>query len=77
MEGNDYNEKISPIVKNSSIRVMLVMIVMLELELQQLGIKQHTFMGNWRRKYLWNNQKDSRSKENSILYTSSKDLFTD
>lgn len=38
-EGVDFNKVFSPVVKHSSIRVMLVMVTMFDLELEQLDVK--------------------------------------
>ena len=38
-EGVDFNEVFSPVVKHSSIRVLLVMVALFDLELKQLDVK--------------------------------------
>ena len=38
-EGIDYNEIFSPVVKHSSIRVLLALVAQFDLELQQLDVK--------------------------------------
>ena len=39
MEGIDYNNILSPIVKHTSIRILLAIVAMNDLELEQLDVK--------------------------------------
>jgi len=39
MEGIDYNEIFSHVVKHSSIQILLALVALYELELDQLGVK--------------------------------------
>ena len=39
MEGVDYNEVFSPVVKHSSIRILLALVAQLDLELVQIDVK--------------------------------------
>ena len=45
-EGMDYNEVFSPVVKHSSIRILLVIVVQFDLELVQLDVKTVFLHGN-------------------------------
>ena len=58
-EGIDFIEIFSPVVKMSSIRVILGLVVALDLECEQLDVKLHSFMVNWGKKFIWSNQKAS------------------
>ena len=49
-EGIDYNEVFSPVVKHSSIRVLLALVAQLNLELVQLDVKTTFYMETWKRK---------------------------
>ena len=42
-EGIDYNEVFSPIVKHSSIRILLALVAQMNMELVQLGCKNSFF----------------------------------
>ena len=45
-EGIDYNEVFSPVVKHKSIRVLLAMVSVFNLELDQLDVKTNFLHGN-------------------------------
>ena len=45
-EGIDYNEVFSPVVKHSSIRVLLALVAQLNLELVQLDVKTSFLHGD-------------------------------
>ena len=45
-EGIDYNEVFSPVVKHKSIRVLLAMVSVFNLELDQLDVKTAFLHGN-------------------------------
>ncbi|KAH9659867.1 hypothetical protein KPL70_024018 [Citrus sinensis] len=45
-EGVDFNEIFSPVVKHSSIRILLAMVALLDLELEQMDVKTAFFHGN-------------------------------
>ncbi|KAH9668944.1 hypothetical protein KPL70_021590 [Citrus sinensis] len=45
-EGVDFNEMFSPIVKHSSIRILLAMVALLDLELEQMDVKTPFLHGN-------------------------------
>ena len=46
-EGVDYNETFSPVVKNTSIRVLLAIVAHQDFALKQLDVKT-TFLATWR-----------------------------
>ena len=45
-EGIDYNEVFSPVVKHSSIRILLALVAQYELDLHQLGVKTAFLYGD-------------------------------
>ena len=45
-EGIDYNEVISPVVKHSSIRILLALVAQYELDLDQLDVKTAFLYGD-------------------------------
>ena len=45
-EGIDYNEVYSPVVKHSSIRILLALVAQYELDLDQLDVKTTFLHGN-------------------------------
>ena len=55
-EGIDYNEIFSPVVKHSSIRILLALVAQFNLELAQLDVKTAFCMEIWKKKYIWRNQ---------------------
>ena len=52
-EGIDFNEVFSPIVKHSSIRVLLAMVALFDLELEQLDVKITFLHGDLEEKNLY------------------------
>ena len=46
-EGIDYNEIFSPVVKHSSIQILLALVAQYELELYQFDVKTTFFHGNF------------------------------
>jgi len=50
-ESIDYNEVFSPVVHRTPIRVLLAFIAPFDLELEQLDIRLHSFMGSWRMRF--------------------------
>ncbi|KAK9220923.1 hypothetical protein WN944_009347 [Citrus x changshan-huyou] len=45
-KGVDFNEKFSPVLKHSSIRILLAMVALLDLELEQMDVKTTFLHGN-------------------------------
>jgi hypothetical protein len=43
-EGIDFNEVFPPVVRHTSIRVMLAIVALFDLELEQLDVKLYFFM---------------------------------
>ena len=57
LEGTDFHEIFSPIVKLVSIHVVLALVMLLDLELVQLDVKTVLHGVFWKRGCIWNNQK--------------------
>jgi hypothetical protein len=58
-----YFDKIfSPVVKMTSIRTILSLVVVEYLHLEQLDVKQLFSMGIWRKRFICNNHRGMRSK---------------
>uniref|UniRef100_A0A2N9IQA1 Reverse transcriptase Ty1/copia-type domain-containing protein n=1 Tax=Fagus sylvatica TaxID=28930 RepID=A0A2N9IQA1_FAGSY len=67
--GIDYDKAFSPVVRHTSIRAVLALVADQDLELEQLDVKTAfllSFMGIWRKRFSWNNQ---RGSSNLIGYT--------
>jgi len=54
-EGIDFNEIFSPVVRLTTIRVVLAMCAIFDLHLEQLDVKLHFFMENLKKKYICSN----------------------
>uniref|UniRef100_A0A2N9HUM1 Integrase catalytic domain-containing protein n=1 Tax=Fagus sylvatica TaxID=28930 RepID=A0A2N9HUM1_FAGSY len=61
--GIDYDEVFSPVIRHTSIRAVLALVANQDLELEQLDVKTRSFMGIWRKKFSWYNQKGSRKPD--------------
>ncbi|GJR70396.1 retrovirus-related pol polyprotein from transposon TNT 1-94 [Tanacetum coccineum] len=59
-EGIDYNEVFSPVVKHSSIRILLALVAHYDLELVQIDVNTTFLSGDLKRKSIWFIQKDSK-----------------
>ena len=70
----DYNEIFSPIVRHTSIHVLLALVATMDIELDQLDVKTTFLHGNWRKIFWWNNQEVLRCKERKILSVGWKGL---
>ena len=55
VEGIDYHEVFSPVVKHTSIRLILAMVTLEDFELEQLDLKTAFLHGNWKRRFIWSN----------------------
>ena len=51
LEDIDYTEIFSPVVKMSTIRLVLGMVAAENLHLEQLDMKKHSFMVTWRKTF--------------------------
>ncbi|CAL8169106.1 unnamed protein product [Prunus armeniaca] len=67
-KGIDFEEIFSPVVKMSSIRVVLGLAASLNLEIKQLDVTIAFFTEILKKKSTWSSQKDSKSKEKKIWY---------
>jgi ATP-binding cassette subfamily B (MDR/TAP) protein 1 len=56
-EGIDFNEIFSPVVRLTTIRVVLAMRAIFDLHLEQLDVKLHFFMENLKKKFICSNQR--------------------
>ena len=56
-EGIDYNEIFSPIVKHTSIQMLLAIVVQFDLKLEQMDVKTVFLHGELEEKIEWNNLK--------------------
>ena len=56
-EGIDFNEIFSPVVRLTTIRVVLAMCAIFDLHLEQLDVKLHFFMENLKKKFICSNQR--------------------
>ena len=65
-KGIDFDEILSPIVKMTSIRTVLSVVVVDDLHLEQLDVKTNFSMEIWRRKFTCNNQRDMISRVRRI-----------
>ena len=69
-KGIDFDEIFSPVVKMSSIRVVLGVAASIDLEVEQLDVKTAFLMETWRKISTWSNRKASRSKAKSTWFAS-------
>jgi Reverse transcriptase (RNA-dependent DNA polymerase) len=65
--GVDFNEIFSLVVKHSSIRVILSLVVNLDLKLVNLMLRRISYMVTWMRKFICHNQKVLLINQISIL----------
>ena len=65
-EGNDYNEIFSPIVKHSSIQILLAQVAKYELELDQLDVKSTFLYDNLEEESICLNRWGSKLQEKRI-----------
>eukprot|EP00253_Pinus_taeda_P035207 PITA_35207 len=63
-KGIDFDEIFSPVVKMTSIRTILSLVVVEDVHLQQLDIKTTFLCGIWRKRYICSNHKDMRYMNN-------------
>lgn len=67
-EGVDYNEIFSPVVKHTSIRVLLSIVAHGDMELDQLDVKTGFLHGDLMRKFICSNLKDTRLWTRNVMY---------
>ena len=67
-KGVDYDEIFSPVVRHTSIKVVLAMVAHLDMELEQMDVKTVFFMMIWRSRFTWNSQKGLVSLDKSIWF---------
>ena len=61
-EGIDFNEIFSPVVRLTTVRVVLALCALFDLHLEQLDVKWHFFMEILKKKYICSSQKVLRKK---------------
>ena len=62
-KGIDYAKIFSPIVKLTSIRILLSVVASENLHLEQMDVKQHFYMEIWRKRSICSNRKDCCSRQ--------------
>jgi len=75
-EGVDFNEIFSPVVRLTTIRMVLAMCVVFDLHLEQLDVKTAFFMENLKKRYICFNQKALRNKEEKTWFAGYLNLCT-
>ncbi|CAM8972007.1 unnamed protein product [Rhodiola kirilowii] len=76
-KGVDYDEIFSPVVKMTSIRVVLGLVASMILELEQMDVKRAFPMVKLKKNYTWNNRRDLKKKAKRTWYASSIKACTD
>src|SRR3954463_4158183 len=66
-EGVDYDEIFSPVVKHTSIRMLLSLVAQLNMELEQLDVKTAFLHGELEEPFTWLSQKVSRRQGRPCL----------
>lgn len=64
----DFKEVFSHMVKNASIRVIMALTTVNDIELDQLNPKQHFCMGDYMKSYIWPNLKNMKTLRNQNMY---------
>ena len=69
-EGINFTEMFSPVVKHSSIRIILVMVALLDMELEQMDVKTTFLHGNLEEQLLMKQSEgfDTRGRKTMFLY---------
>jgi hypothetical protein len=67
-KGIDFDEIFSPVVKMTSIRTILSLVVVEDLHLEQLDVKTVFSMGIWRKRFICSSERGMRSKGRRIWY---------
>jgi hypothetical protein len=66
----DYNETFAPVAKFTSIRSILALAALEDMEIHQMDVKSHFSMASLKRRFTWSNLKGSCTKEMNILCVS-------
>ena len=75
-EGVDYNEVFSPVVKHSSIRILLALVAQLDLELVQMDVKTAFLHGDLEEKIYMNQPNGFKvAGKKKIVYKLEKSMY--
>ncbi|KAA3473776.1 Retrovirus-related Pol polyprotein from transposon TNT 1-94 [Gossypium australe] len=76
VEGVDFHDAFSPLVKHTPIRALLALVVLYNFELKQLNVKVGFLHGDLDEDNICNNRKASRSKARKIMFAFFRNHYT-